>query len=170
MYDGRNINQGGFMVRLILALAWLALPTVGLAQQPEALPGAEPAEHAIVTSDAVTYGPIEIPGFDSGIQIAVVHGDPNAESGDYTLRLKFPDGYRFPAHYHPMAEHVTVMSGSMLLAMGDSGDLAATQSYTPGAFLYIPGGHPHYGGVEGETVVQLHGVNPFKIVLAEKAE
>lgn len=158
------------MTRMILALVGLALPTVALAQQPEALPGVEPAEHAMVTSDAVTYGPIEVPGFDPGMQIAVVHGDPNAESGDYTLRLKFPDGYRFPAHYHPMAEHVTVLSGNMLLAMGDSGDPAATQSYTPGSFLYIPGEHPHYGGVEGETVVQLHGMNPFKIVLAAAAE
>ena len=158
------------MMRLVLVLTALALPAVAHAQQPEALPGVEPAEHAIVTSEAVAYGPIEIPGFDSGMQIAVVHGDPNAESGDYTLRLKFPDGYRFPAHYHPMAEHVTVMSGSFLLAMGDSGDLEAIQSYAPGAFLYIPKEHPHYGGAEGETVIQLHGMNPFQIVLSAAAE
>jgi quercetin dioxygenase-like cupin family protein len=156
------------MMRMILAVvvAGLALPIVALAQEP----GAEPMEHAIVVSEAVAFGPIEVPGFDPGMEIAVVHGDPSAEAGDYTIRLKFPAGYRFPAHYHPKAEHVTVLSGSFLLAMGDSGDSAAIQSYAPGAFLYIPAEHPHYGGAEGETVIQLHGMNPFTIILSATAE
>jgi quercetin dioxygenase-like cupin family protein len=151
----------------LIAAALLALPAVALAQEPVALADVEPAEHAVVQSDAVTYAPIEIPGFDSGMMIAVVHGDPNAATGDYTLRLKFPDGYRFPAHYHPMAEHVTVLSGTFLLAMGDVVDAAAIQEYEPGAFLYIPPKDPHFGGAEGETVIQLHGKNPFQIVLSE---
>ena len=151
----------------LIAAALLALPAVALAQEPVALADVEPAEHAVVQSDAVSYAPIEIPGFDSGIMIAVIHGDPNAETGDYTLRLKFPDGYRFPAHYHPMAEHVTVLSGTFLLARGDAVDAAAIQEYEPGAFLYIPPKDPHYGDAEGETVIQLHGQNPFQIVLAE---
>lgn len=134
---------------------------------PVSVQAQEPDTHSIVTSEAVAFAPIEVPGFDSGMQIAVVHGDPNAETGDYTLRLKFPAGYSFPVHWHPMAEHLTVMSGTFLLAMGDQADPSALQSYQPGAFVYIPGEHPHYGGVEGETVVQLHGMNPFKIVLPE---
>jgi quercetin dioxygenase-like cupin family protein len=66
-----------------------------------------------------------------------------------------------------MAEHLTVLSGTFLLGMGNTADEAAVQTYQPGTFIYIPGEHPHYGGVEGETVVQLHGQNPFKIVLPE---
>lgn len=150
---------------------WFTIPVVGLMLLPavaraQDLP-VEPAEHAIVPSDDVTYGPIDVPGFDPGMQIAVVHGDPNAETGDYTLRLKFPGGYRFPVHWHPMAEHVTVLSGAFLLGVGDSADEAAIVTYAPGSFLYIPKEHPHYGGAEGETVIQLHGMNPFKIVLPE---
>jgi len=151
------------LIPIVALLVGFALPTAVLAQEP----GAEPADHVIVTAEAVAFAPIEIPGFDSGMQIAVVHGDPNAETGDYTLRLKFPAGYSFPVHWHPMAEHLTVLSGTFLLGMGNTADEAAVQTYQPGAFLYIPGEHPHYGGVEGETVVQLHGQNPFKIVLPE---
>jgi quercetin dioxygenase-like cupin family protein len=151
----------------VLVAAFLTLPAAAVAQEPVTLTGLEPAEHSIVRSDAVTYAPIEIPGFDSGMMIAVVHGDPNAETGDYTIRLKFPDGYRFPAHYHPMAEHVTVLNGTFLLAMGDEVDTAAIQEYEPGAFLYIPPKNPHYGGAEGVTEIQLHGENPFQIVLVE---
>lgn len=148
----------------VVATVGLALPALVLGQEM-AGEMTEPVGHAVVKSDAVAFAPIEIPGFDSGMQIAVVHGNPEAETGDYTLRLKFPAGYRFPVHWHPMAEHLTVLEGKFLLAMGKEADPAAIQSYTPGAFIYIPAEHPHYGGAEGETVIQLHGQNPFKILM-----
>ena len=160
------------MMRWTLALAAilvLALPVLTRAQDmPAAAPTAgEPAEGAITAADAVTYGPIEVPGFDPGMQIAAIHGDPASDGGDYTIRLKFPAGYKFPPHFHPQAEHVTVLSGTFLLGMGKTADEAAIESYSPGAFLYIPAEHPHYGGAEGETVIQLHGVGPFSIMLVE---
>ncbi|HUP02204.1 MAG TPA: cupin domain-containing protein [Gemmatimonadota bacterium] len=152
---------------IIAAIGALALPLAALAQEQTMEAASEPAEHAIVTSEAVAFQPLEVPGFDPGIQLAVIHGNPEAEAGDYTVRLALPAGYRFPAHYHPKAEHVTVLSGTFLLAMGEVVDPAAIQSYAPGAFIYIPAEHPHYGGAEGETVIQLHGEAPFKIVLVE---
>jgi uncharacterized protein (TIGR02246 family) len=112
----------------------------------------------------MTFQPLEVPGFKSGIQLAVIHGDPTGK-GDYTLRLKFPAGYTFPAHYHPNAEHLTVLSGVFVLGMGDK-EGGATREYQPGDFLYIPAKKPHFGGARGETVIQLHGVGPFEIKLA----
>ena len=155
------------MIPAILLLFALAVPAATLAQD---MPAAPADELTAVNAEAVAFGPIEVPGFDPGLQIAVIHGDPNAESGDYTIRLKLPEDYRFPAHYHPKNEHLTVLSGTFLLAMGTSGDEEALQSYSPGAFLYIPAEHPHYGGVEDETVVQLHGEAPFQILLAQTTE
>lgn len=151
----------------VAALAALILPNAVFAQEAAVAAVAEPAEHAIITSEAVSFEPLEVPGFASGMRLAVIHGDPGAPAGDYTVRLAFPAGYRFPAHWHPNAEHVTVLSGTFLLAMGDTVDPAAIQSYAPGAFLYIPGEHPHYGGAEGETVIQLHGEAPFEIKLVD---
>jgi quercetin dioxygenase-like cupin family protein len=145
----------------------VALPALGLAQEVAAHVEMERGPHKIVTSDAITYEPIEVPGFDPGMEIAVLHGDPMGEAGDYTLRLKFPDGYRFPAHYHPRAEHVTVFSGTFLLAMGEVENYEAVKTYAPGSFLYIPAEDPHYGGATGETVIQLHGEAPFEIVLVD---
>lgn len=112
----------------------------------------------------MTFQPLEVPGFKSGMQLAVIHGDPMGK-GDYTIRLKFPAGYTFPAHYHPNAEHLTVLSGVFLLGMGDK-EGGATREYQPGDFLYIPPKKPHYGGARGETVIQLHGIGPFEIKLA----
>ena len=118
----------------------------------------------LLPSGGVTWVDFSSPGFDPGVKLAVLHGNP-AGRGDYTVRLMFPDGYKFPVHWHPGAEHVTVLSGNFQLAMGTSGDWSAVRSYGPGDFIYAPARHPHYGGAIGQTVIQLHGDGPFQIML-----
>lgn len=153
---------------LVVVLS-LALPAAGQAQAEPMKMASEPASHSFILSNAVTFQPFEIPGFASGVTLAVIHGDPNAEAGDYTLRLSFPDGYRFPAHWHPNAEHLTVLQGTLVVGMGDAMDEAKLQSFPAGAFLYIPGKMSHFGGAKGATVIQLHGMAPFKIELTKAA-
>lgn len=150
------------------SLSFLFLLPVGLRAQ-DAAPAdmaMDDAATVIVKSADVEYAPIEVPGFDTGMQIAVLSGDPFAE-GPYVLRLAFPDGYRFPAHWHPMAENLTVIEGTLLLGMGGTVDESAIVKYQPGDFLSIPAEHPHFGGAEGATQIQLHGMGPFQINLVE---
>jgi len=145
--------------RTALAVALvLFLPAVSLAQT-------ESPTHVVVPAASVTFGPLEVPGFNPGMKIAAIHGDPNAASGFYVARLAFPDGYKFPPHWHPMAEHVTVLEGELMLGMGDKTDPAKLAAYKPGSFLYIPGKMSHFGGAKGATIIQLHGQAPFKIEL-----
>lgn len=125
----------------------------------------ETAPMQMMGSAGMQWTDLSVPGFAPGMKMAPVHGDPNGK-GDYTLRLRFPDGYEFPAHYHPNAEHVTVLSGSFTLGMGSRTDRSALRTYGPGDFIYIPGKNPHFGGARGETVIQLHGIGPFEIKLA----
>jgi quercetin dioxygenase-like cupin family protein len=139
----------------------------GLTAQAGRQAVSESAKHEIVPADKVTFAPIEVPGFKSGMKIAVIHGDPNAESGMYVIRLQFPAGYTFPPHWHPMAENLTVLSGTFMLGMGEKADTSNLATYMPGAFLYIPGKMAHFGGAKGETIVQLHGQAPFKIELVK---
>src|SRR5213593_597349 len=129
------------------------------------------SEQMTATSVAdVKWSELKVPGFDPGAQMAVMDGNPGAAGGVYTLRLKFPAGYRFPAHWHPKAEHLTVLSGSFQLGMGTTEDRSTEKTYGAGDFLMIPGRHPHYGGASSESVVQLHGVGPFQIFLSKKAQ
>lgn len=121
-----------------------------------------------VEASTLTWVDPAIPGFEPGMLLSVVHGDP-AAAGPYTVRLKFPDGYNFPPHWHPMAENVTVMSGTFLLAMGDTRDNSKLREYRPGDYLFIPAKHPHFGGVRGETVIQLHGTGPFEVIVTKAA-
>lgn len=177
--QGSVTDRGKYMVRFAkVGTEWKIandifnsdLPAAAPAPAPVTVVVLEPAGDDMVMNAAagLAFQPIEVPGFKSGMQIAVVHGDPMGK-GDYTIRLKFPAGYTFPAHYHPNAEHLTVLSGAFQLAMGDK-EGGTLHEYKPGDFLYIPGKKPHYGGAKTETVIQLHGIGPFEIKLAGVAE
>src|SRR2546427_11260819 len=52
-------------------------------------------------------GPAAMP---KGAKMAVLEGDPT-HPGTYTVRLRFPDGFRVPPHWHTQTEHVTVIAG-----------------------------------------------------------
>ena len=156
------------VLRSALAVAVvLILPGLALAQmQPKAGP-TESTTLAMVPAAKVIYQPLAIPGFDPGVKLAAINGDPNAESGFYVIRLSFPAGYKFPAHWHPMAENLTVLQGELLLGMGNKTDPTKLTGYKVGSFLYLPGKMAHFGGARGATVIQLHGQAPFKIELAK---
>lgn len=133
------------------------------------------AAHAgAVTSSpaaALTWAPITPPGFDAGMQIAVVRGDPGVVDGPYVIRLSFPAGYRFPAHWHPVTENLTVLEGEFLLAMGEKADESKlTTVYRPGDFIFAEPKMPHFGGARVHTVIQLHGVGPFAIIVVGSKE
>ncbi len=157
----------------VALIASLALPAVALAQAGEKKPPVKPMAvhlmHHIVPAASVKFSPFEVPGFPTGTQLAVIHGDPMAASGSYVIRLSFPDGYKFPAHWHPGAENLTVLQGELILAMGDKEGAGTPETYSAGTFIFIPGKEAHYGGARGPTVVQLHGQAPFKIVLSAPA-
>lgn len=142
----------------------------GAAQMQQASTGLtvnESPDMAIVANAGLKWDDITPEGFNPGMKIAAIHGDPAAAGSSYTIRLSFPDGYTFPAHYHPNSENLTVLSGTFQLGMGTTPDAAALKTYKTGDFLYIPGEMPHFGGAKGATVIQLHGIGPFEIKLAQ---
>ena len=88
-------------------------------------------------------------------------------SAESTVRLQLPAGYRFPVHWHPGAENLTVVSGTFLLGVGDTFDSNALRTYAPGDYIYIPPRHAHFGGsgAQGPTIIQLHGQGPFQTIV-----
>jgi len=119
-----------------------------------------PAQNAF-TPDRIPYGPV--PGFiPAGAQLAVLEGDPTAAMGDFTVRLKMPDGYRIPPHWHPHRENVTVISGNFKVGMGDSFDESKMMTFGTGSFAYLDPSMHHYAMASGEVVVQVHGMSPLQ--------
>ena len=125
--------------------------------------GAQPAssERHTFMPDGITYGPA--PAFvAAGAQLAVLEGNPGAASGDYTVRLKMPDGYRIAPHWHPQRENVTVISGTFKVGMGDSFDESKMGAFPAGSFAFLDPDMHHYAMTSGEVVVQVHGKAPLQ--------
>lgn len=149
-----------------VALMWAAPAT---AQEQAAAPSADSALMTMQAA-ALQWSPITPPGFDEGMEIAVVRGDPAVKNEPYVVRLRFPDGYRFPPHWHPVAENVTVLEGTFLLGMGERVDESRIRRYQPGDYFFIEPQHPHFGGAQGRSVIQLHGAGPFEIIVVGSPE
>jgi len=104
-------------------------------------------------------GPASLP---PGAKLAVLEGDP-AKDGPFTMRLMMPDGYRIPPHTHPKVEHVTVITGTFNLGMGEKFDQTAGRELPAGTFGFWPAGMKHFAWAKGETIIQLHGIGPWTI-------
>ena len=110
------------------------------------------------------------PLVEPGAKFAVLEGDPTATTGDYTIRLKLPNGYRINPHWHPLRENVTVISGTFKVGMGDSFDADHMASFPAGSFAYLDPNMHHYAQAEGDTVVQVHGQSPVKFNYVNPAD
>jgi quercetin dioxygenase-like cupin family protein len=78
-----------------------------------------------------------------GAQLAVITGDPG-KPVSYVIRVKFPAGYKIPAHMHSTAENLTVVSGTVNVGMGDKLDKATSTKLEVGSFTYLPPKMNHF--------------------------
>jgi quercetin dioxygenase-like cupin family protein len=104
-------------------------------------------------------GPASLP---AGAKVAMLEGNP-AQEGPFTMRLQLPDGFQIQPHWHPAVEHVTVISGTFNLGTGEKFDKSAGRALGAGSFAFMPSGMRHYAWATGETVLQVHGMGPWKI-------
>ena len=155
---------------LLLPALLLAPAGSAIAQATPPATGArtEAAATTVVPAAAVTWGPAPA-ALPAGARLAVLDGDPT-KPGPYTIRLRLPAGYRFPSHTHPGAEHVTVLSGTLLVAAGERAERTRMRTLGPGSYTGIPASVPHVAVARGETVAQIHGTGPFGIDYVNTAD
>ena len=113
------------------------------------------------TPNQIKWGPPP-PFVAAGAQLAVLEGDPGASSGDFTVRLKMPYGYKIAPHWHPKRENVTVISGKFKVGMGDTFDESKMSEFPAGSFAYLDPDMHHYAQASGPTIVQVHGMSPLQ--------
>lgn len=147
-------------MRCKLILAVMTWPMASIAGQEQ--------KAVVVTPDATQWGPAPAT-LPAGAKLAVLEGDPT-KPGLFTMRLSLPDGYRIPPHFHPVDEHVTVISGKFQVGMGDSFDAAELNTLPTGTFGLIPAGMRHFAQAKGATVLQLHGTGPWKLTYVNAAD
>ena len=160
---------------LFVALAALALvatsgalPALAQSKPAEKPQAAARPQHHMVTPDQVKWGPAP-PSLPPGAQAAIMDGDPT-KPGFFTIRVKFPDGYAVPPHWHPTDEYVTVLSGTLMAGMGDKADAASMHTLTAGGFVRMPRRATHYVRAKGETVIQVMGTGPFVVNYVNAAD
>jgi quercetin dioxygenase-like cupin family protein len=125
-------------------------------------------DHVVVRPDDVKWGPAP-PGLPAGAQVAVLTGDPR-KAVPYVMRVKLPDGYKVPPHYHPTDENVTVLKGLLMVGKGETFSAADSKALPPGSFGRMPRGMRHFAWTKGETIIQVHGVGPFDIIYVNAAD
>lgn len=111
----------------------------------------------------------DVPSLPAGAKIAVIEGPMN-EAVPFTVRLRFPENYRIPAHVHPAAERVTVLSGVFYMGLGDRLDAAKAMPLGVGGVMIMEPNTPHFALTREETVVQLHGTGPWGITYINPAD
>ena len=126
----------------IALIATLALPALARAQAP-----------------TINWGPAPAV-FPAGVKMAVLQGDPS-QPGFFTVRLELPAGARVLPHFHPTDEYLTVISGTFVVGMGDSVNVAKTTVLPTGAFVTVGANMHHYAIARGKTVVQVSAMGPF---------
>jgi len=123
------------------------------------------AGHSIVSASALKWTPII-----SGWEIAVVSGNPDKEGEPFTIRFHGQDGAKVPPHWHPTDENITVLKGAFLVAEGEKYDEQQLKPMSVGAFLTMPKEMRHFAKAKGDTIVQAHGIGPFKVNWVNPAE
>ena len=123
--------------------------------------------HTMITPDDFKWA--DVPSLPPGAKIAVIEG-PMTEAVPFTIRIMLPADYKIPAHWHPAIEHVTVISGTFNMGVGDKLDTSMTRALMAGSVAIMQPKTNHFAWTKEETIVQIHGVGPWGINYVNPAD
>jgi hypothetical protein len=108
---------------------------------------------------------VDVPSLPSGAKLAIIEGPLN-EAVPFT----FPADYKMPAHWHPAIEHVTVISGTINMGVGDKLEPTKTKPLPAGSVAIMQPKTNHFVWTKEEATVQVHGVGPWGITYVNPAD
>lgn len=157
------------MWRMAASLALVVVLAAWAAAEPPAQSGSVACgQHKMVTPAQLTWGPAP-PGLPRAVEAAVLEGDP-MHAGYFSVRLRIPDGGQVKPHWHSQDEHLTVLSGTFLMGLGEKWDPAQTTALSSGGYMGLPAGEKHFAQARGEVIVQVSGMGPFDIHYVNPAD
>ena len=157
-----------YVLALTVAFTSLAVGQMAQSPQKQEMDHSQKAEMSLYPTSAIQWkdGPGSL---SPGARFAVLEGDPAME-GVFTMRLWLPDGFKIQPHWHTKVEHVTVISGTFNVGMGDKFDQTATREMLAGTFGFWPAEMKHFAWAKGDTVLQLHGTGPWTITYVNPSD
>jgi quercetin dioxygenase-like cupin family protein len=124
------------------------------------------APHVMKLPEELTWS--DLPSLP-GVKIAVIEG-PLSETVPIMFRLKFPPNFVGPPHWHPGVEHITVISGTLHMGIGDTFDRAKTKALTPGSVAIMQPRTHHFVWTSEETIGQVHSIGPWGVTYVNPAD
>ena len=116
------------------------------------------------------FGDLKWTPIIKGCDLATVAGDPSAEGTPFVVRLRCVDGAKIPPHWHPTDEHVTVLSGTFYIGMGDKLDPTQSHPFTAGGYAVAPAHMNHYAWTKTGATVQVNLMGPFALTYVNPAD
>jgi len=144
---------------------WIGPMRIGTEQT--AVESSQP--HVLRRPDEIKWSP-GLASLPPGAQVALLSGDPTKPGSPFSIRAKFPDGYKIPPHWHPIDENIIVIQGTLMSALGDKFDQAAGHELVAGSYGLMPKGVRHFSWAKGETIVQMYGIGPFEMNYVNPAD
>ena len=126
------------------------------------------SSHVLLGAPEIKWGEAP-PILEKGASLAVISGDPS-KSGPFVIRLKMPAGYKIAPHWHPTDEHVTVISGTFALGMGEKFNASAMKELQAGGYGLMPAEMRHFAMAKTAAIVQVHGMGPFALIYVNPAD
>src|SRR3989442_1172181 len=141
------------------AVGLAVLSTIGVAQEKTT------SSHLMLTAPELKWGDPP-PVFRKEARMAVVSGDPG-KAGPFVVRLKMPAGYKVAPHWHPTDEHVTVLSGTFSVGMGNKFEASGMKDLAAGGYGMLPAEMRHFASAKTASTIQVHGMGPFALTYVD---
>lgn len=149
--------------RVVLASVLLAFASlVALAQAAD-----KPADHVFFAPKDLKW--TDVPSLPKGAKAALLEGPMN-EPGPFMIRIKFPANYKVPPHWHNNIEHITIISGTLNMGIGDKFDQKKTHALRAGHASIMQPKLNHFVWTKEETIAQVHGMGPWEVNYVNPAD
>lgn len=160
-----NMNMRAFLGLVVIAsiAGWLIAQ-----EQPSSntVRAASPSQspHIVTTPESITWN-----AAGNGTEFAVLSGSPGTEGESFVIRLRFADQTHVAPHWHPVDEQFTVIAGTFYMGMGEKFNELTAKEMPAGSYGFMPKETRHFGWAKGTTIIQIHGMGPFKTNWVEPA-
>jgi mannose-6-phosphate isomerase-like protein (cupin superfamily) len=113
---------------------------------------------ALIAPQDINYRPASV-AFPNGSEVAPLVGD-SSKAEEFSYRLRYPNGTLITPHHHNVGEHLIVISGTLLVGIGSTMDVAKMHPMPAGSYVDIPAGTPHYLLAADTVTLQVFGMGP----------
>jgi hypothetical protein len=168
-----DVRPSALAAAVVVGLTCLSLVR---AQDKRSEPADAAAAPIVLTPDTIKWQPMpkewsegtRPAGFKGQSEVAILQGDPSRAGVPYVIRIRSTLGSQIPPNWTRDDESITVLSGTLCMAIGEKFDENACHDLPAGSFVFLPRGVPHFGVPKGD-VIQIQGIGPLKVHWVEPA-